>query len=125
MLKEKQYSDKEALVTSSKELSNVISPDSIVGKPIVISSDLTVLPVLKVSAFFVGGGGEYGDIKLFSSNQNHPFAGGSGTLVNMFPCGFLCCKSDGVNFIKVPFDFTDKVFDKSTELLDKVLNGKG
>ncbi len=122
MLKEKKQSSKEYIVKSIKDFGEILSADSIIGNPIITSDGNTVIPVLKITVGYLGGGGEYGDIKIFTKEKSHPFAGGSGALVNMSPCGFLISNASGVNFIKVESDIADKVFDKTTEFVSKSLN---
>ena len=121
MLKEKKESSKEHIVKSIKEFNKLLSADSVIGNPVKTADGNTIIPVLKVTVGYLGGGGEYGDIKLFSKEKSHPFAGGSGALVNMSPSGFLISNSSGVSFIKVDPDIADKVFDKTTEFLSKTL----
>ena len=122
MLKEKKQSSKEYIVKSIKEFGDVLSADSVIGTPFTTPDGNTVIPVLKITVGYLGGGGEYGDIKIFTKEKSHPFAGGSGALVNMSPSGFLISNSSGVNFIKVDSDIADKVFEKTTEFVSKSFN---
>ena len=122
MLKEKKQSSKEYIVKSIKEFGEVLSADSVIGTPFTTPDGNTVIPVLKITVGYLGGGGEYGDIKIFTKEKSHPFAGGSGALVNMSPSGFLISNSSGVNFIKVDSDIADKVFEKTSEFVSKSFN---
>lgn len=122
MLKEKKQSSKEYIVKSIKEFGDVLSADSVIGTPFTTPDGNTVIPVLKITVGYLGGGGEYGDIKIFTKEKSHPFAGGSGALVNMSPSGFLISNSSGVNFIKVDSDIADKVFEKTSEFVSKSFN---
>ena len=124
MLKEKKQSSKEYIVKSIKDFDEIISQNSIVAKPIVLDDNRTIIPVLKVTIGYLGGGGEYGEIKIFTKEKSHPFAGGSGALVSMNPCGFLVCSNDNVNFVKVDGDIADKVFEKTTEFVSKAVQSK-
>ena len=83
--------------------------------------DYYIVPITKLTVGYLGGGGEYGDIKIFSSNNSHPFAGGSGTLVSMNPSGFLVCKNSGVTFVKTDDSVAEKIFDKTTEFINETL----
>ena len=121
MLKEKKESSKEYIVKSIKDFGEILSANSVIGSPVKTGDGNTIIPVLKVTVGYLGGGGEYGDIKLFSKEKSHPFAGGSGALVNMSPSGFLITNSSGVNFIKVDPDIADKVFEKTTEFVSKTI----
>lgn len=118
MLKEKQKNSKEFLVKSINDFSDLLSANSIIGTPI-ITKDKTIIPVLKVTVGYLGGGGEYGDIKLFTKEKSHPFAGGSGAIVNMSPCGFLVCLDDKVSFVKVEDDLYEKMLERTADLVSK------
>lgn len=124
MLKEKKESSKEHIVKSIKDFGEILSANSVIGSPVKTVDGNTIIPVLKVTVGYLGGGGEYGDIKLFSKEKSHPFAGGSGALVNMSPSGFLISNNSGVNFIKVEADIADKVFEKTTEFVSKTIANK-
>ncbi len=122
MLKERKESSKEYIVKSIKDFGEILTADSVIGNSINTPDGNTIIPVLKVTVGYLGGGGEYGDIKLFSKEKSHPFAGGSGALVNMSPSGFLITNKNGVNFIKVEADIADKVFEKTTEFVAKSMS---
>jgi uncharacterized spore protein YtfJ len=100
-------------------LGDMLSPDMVIGKQIKISNDITVIPVNKITLGYLNGGGEYGDIKLFSKEKKHPFLGGGGAVVNMSPNGFLIVKGNDVSYVKVLEDFIEGVFEKTTQFIQK------
>ena len=122
MLNDKKQNQKEYIVKSIKDFNEILNANSIIGTPVKTDDGTTIIPVLKITVGYLGGGGEYGDIKLFTKERTHPFAGGSGAIVNMSPCGFLICNNNAVNFIKVQDDIADKVFEKTSEFVSKTLN---
>ena len=122
MLNDKKQNQKEYIVKSIKDFNEILNANSIIGTPVKTDDGTTIIPVLKITVGYLGGGGEYGDIKLFTKEKSHPFAGGSGAIVNMSPCGFLICNSSSVNFIKVQDDIADKVFEKTYQFVTKTLN---
>ncbi len=122
MLNNRKENQKEFIVKSIKDFGDVLDANSIIGTPIKTDDGNTIIPVLKITVAYLGGGGEYGDIKIFTKEKTHPFAGGSGAIVNMSPCGFLISNNNTVNFIKVEDNLADKVFDKTSELVSKTLN---
>lgn len=122
MLNDKKQNQKEYIVKSIKDFGDVLNANSIIGTLVKTDDGTTIIPVLKITVGYLGGGGEYGDIKLFTKEKTHPFAGGSGAIVNMSPCGFLISKNSSVNFIKVQDDIADKVFEKTSEFVSKTLN---
>ena len=108
--------------TQIEKLGDVISANLIVGNKITTEDKTTIIPVTKVTVGYVNGGGEYGEVKLFSKDK--PFLGGGGAVINMSPNGFLVVNNGNVNFIKVADDFIEGVFDKTTNFIEKTINAK-
>ena len=104
------------LSNNDKLNSNNVDANTVLGKPIYVENDV-IIPVSKITTFTLGGGGEYGEVKLFSKNSSHPFAGGSGALVSVTPIGFLIGSGSKYNFIKSNEDVYDKITDKAFEIL--------
>ena len=104
------------------KLGDVINANSIIGNKIVTEDNTTIIPVTKIIVGYVNGGGEYGEVKLFSKDK--PFLGGGGAIVNVSPNGFLVVKNGVTNFIKIADDFIEGIFDKTTSFVEKVVNGK-
>lgn len=98
-------------------LKTVIDSNSIIGKPIV-SGDLIVLPISKVTFGFVAGGGEYGAIYEEKENEL-PYANASGAGVNILPLGFLISQNSEIKFINT----NEKIErdNKWAELLDAAM----
>ncbi len=93
----------ENLMTSAMgKLKNIIEVDTIVGNPIKIDGEKTLVPIAKVSMGFVAGGGEYAaEEKEIKITENFPFAGGSGAGVCVSPIGFICYSKNNIEYIKV------------------------
>ena len=108
--------------TQIEKLSDVISANLIIGNKITTEDKTTIIPVTKVTVGYVNGGGEYGEVKLFSKDK--PFLGGGGAIINMSPNGFLVVNDGNVNFIKVADDFIEGIFDKTTNFIEKTINAK-
>ena len=70
-----------------------------------------IIPVSKVTVAFITGGGEYGKVKIIGKDE-HPFAGGSGAIVSMKPCGFLLNNSIGeCKLMTIDNEPMDKIYD--------------
>ena len=108
--------------TQIDKLSDVMSANLVIGNKITTDDNTTIVPVTKVTVGYVNGGGEYGEVKLFSKEK--PFLGGGGAIINMSPNGFLVVNNGNVNFIKVADDFIEGVFNKTTEFVEKTINAK-
>lgn len=124
MLNKKSKLKNEDIIKPINEFSSMLSPNYVVGNLITLSENVVAVPVLKTTVGYLGGGGEYGEIKLFSKENSHPFAGGTGTILNMSPCGFLVLNNGVISFVKVDSDIADKVFDKTSEILYSAMGTK-
>ncbi len=91
----------EIMSTALKNMRSLVDVDIVVGKPIV-SNDLIIIPLTKVSMGFVSGGGEYySELKEIRKETEYPFSGGSGAGVSLQPIGFLVIKEKQVDLIKI------------------------
>ena len=62
----------EKILSPYEKLScNGIDGNTVLGDPICVGDDV-IIPVSKITTFTLGGGGEYGEVKLFSKNSSHP-----------------------------------------------------
>ena len=98
-------------------LKKMIDVDSVVGNPINISENTTVIPVSKVSMGFVSGGSSFG-----KSPASDNFGGGAGGGIKISPVAFLVVNDGNVRLVIVsesPND-TDKLFTKIPELIDQI-----
>ena len=105
-----------------KELNDV---NSIIGDTINTPSGVSIIPVSKITVGFIGGGADYGQKKLTSS-QN--FGGGSGTGISITPMAFLTIdKSGAVNLISITKDSTgtDRVISLLEQTPDILRRFKG
>lgn len=91
----------EIMSTALNNMRSLVDVDIVVGKPI-ISNDLIIIPLTKVSMGFVSGGGEYySELKEMRKDTEYPFSGGSGAGVSLQPIGFLVIKEKQVDLIKI------------------------
>jgi uncharacterized spore protein YtfJ len=101
------------ILSTSKTLNNYgLDGNTVLGNPIFVGDDV-IIPVSKITTFALGGGGEYGEVKLFSKKDSHQFAGGSGALVNVSPAGFLIRSNNKYDFVKSAPDIYDKIAEKA------------
>ena len=103
---------------TAQQLDNLVDVNTVIGKPIVSASGVQIIPFTKVTMGYLSGGGEYGDVKAIKEEENYPFAGGAGTVINVKPIGFLV--DDGeIRLIKVTEDPLDGMIEKAGELINK------
>ena len=121
MQKEKDSNFKRILFDSCLDVFNNSNSGSIIGKPIYSKEGILIIPVSKMTIGYLNGGSEYGEIKLLSKNKNMPNVMGGGGIVNMSPEGFLIVKNGEVNFIKVPDNQIESIFDKTADFIKKAV----
>jgi len=98
-------------------LKRMIDVDSVVGNPIKISENTTVIPVSKVSMGFVSCGSSFG-----RTVDKDNFGGGAGGGVKISPIAFLVVTDGNVRLVSVSDspDNLDKIFTKIPELIDQI-----
>ena len=83
-----------------KQVKDLVDVNTIVGEQITLNNGTTIIPISKVVVGYMGGGGEYFDIKV--KKNEYPFASGCGTGAYIKPIGFLTIDKNGnTNFIEI------------------------
>ena len=103
------------------KIREMVGANAIVGDPIVLGGNLTIIPISKVSFGFAGGGSDF--VPKSASGSDAPFGGGTGAGVNITPIAFLVCKDDNVRLLPIaaPASNTvDRILDQAPELLDRI-----
>lgn len=118
--KEEQVND--IIKNAMEKLKNLVETNTVVGSPIKLDNNQTIIPVSKINVGFVAGGGEVKcNLKKIKS-ENYPFAGGSGSGFNITPIGFLVINNDKIEFIAVDKMSVLKEWGKiSTAFLKKIV----
>ena len=110
------------LISASLEkLDTVADVNMILGKPIVTASGCQVIPFSKVTLGNLSGGGEYGDVKVIKESDSCPFAGGSGSVVNMKPLGFLIDDGKSCHILKITEEPLDNLIERVGEIVRDVM----
>lgn len=103
------------------KIREMVDVNSVVGEPITVGNDITIIPISKVS-IGLGGGGS--DFVLKNPNQHeNPFGGGVGAGVKVTPMAFLVIKEGSVRMLPVaaPASTTaDRLVELVPETLDKI-----
>ena len=111
------------LDSSIEKIREMVDVNTVVGQPLKISEDLTIIPVSTVSVGLRGGGADY-----VSKNENrheNPFGGGIGAGVKVTPVAFLVIKEGSVRMVPVatPANTTvDRLVEMLPETLDKIVD---
>ena len=106
----------------------MIDTQKIVGQPITIDGDRTIIPISKVSFGFGAGGSEFSTkvpkkSTLFNSEQSEdifPFGGGSGGGVSIKPTAFLVVDKDKVSVVYPQRG--EKMYDKLFDFISQFTN---
>lgn len=117
------------MLTAMNSIKDMIDVNTIVGEPIKINSNLTIIPISKVTLGFAAGGSEFmGEtIDEYSKKDKEeeilyrlPFGGGSGAGVKVNPVAFLVMQNDNVRLLSVEHESSiDKLLDYVPEVIDK------
>jgi len=100
------------------KLKAMASADTIIGDPIKIDGETTVIPVSKVSYGFASGGSDFPN----KEEKRKLFGGGGGAGMTVTPIAFLVCSKGVVKIIPVGGgDCSDKMVSLVPEMLDKIV----
>ena len=113
----KEQSAAGILETTIEKVKNLVNVSTIIGEPMNIDGDITIIPVSKVTYGFASGGSDFP-----SKTNKEIFGGGGGAGVTITPVAFLVI-SDGEVTIKhiTAFDnAAERVVNLVPEMFDKV-----
>ena len=120
MENKKENKIEEVVSTAMRNLSEIISTNTVLGEAVVTSDGDTLFPVSKITFGVLSGGGEYGKTGIFSNGKNHPFTAGNGALVSVNPCGFLIKNSSGEYRFINPENTVSAIVNKIIDLVDDI-----
>ncbi|MFT3951071.1 MAG: spore germination protein GerW family protein [Oscillospiraceae bacterium] len=119
----------ESLVQAAmQKIREMIDCETIIGKPVVVDVDTTIIPVSKVSFGFASGGSD-----LPSKSGKDLFGGGSGAGVTIQPLAFITVHKGEVKLLQMTvtaakenavINLIPDVIDKVSALLKKKSDGK-
>ena len=116
------------LSTTIEKVRQLVDVSTIVGEPIKLSEEITVIPVSKVTYGFASGGSDFP-----SKNNKDLFGGGGGAGITINPVAFLILKGGEVTLkhITANDNATERivnmipdVIDKVSDVADKLRSGK-
>ena len=116
------------LSTTIEKVRQLVDVSTIVGEPIVLSDDITVIPVSKVTYGFASGGSDFP-----SKNNVQLFGGGGGAGITINPVAFLVLKNGEVTLKHITandnaaerlVNMVPDVIDKFTDVVGKVKSSK-
>lgn len=121
------------MLTAMESIRSMIDVNTIIGEPIEISDNITIIPISKVGFGLAAGGSEFKDetVQGYLKKQNAeeeiqyrlPFGGGAGVGASISPVAFIVVQGDTVKLM--PMDHNnclDKILDYVPDLFEKVNN---
>ncbi len=112
----------EMLTSSLEKIQKIVDVNSVIGKPITVGEDVTIIPITKVHIGMGGGGTDFATKNALASKKD-PFGGGVGAGVSVDPICFLVIQGKSVRMLPVaePASTTvDRVVEQAPDLMDKV-----
>ncbi|HBL83469.1 MAG: hypothetical protein A2Y17_04075 [Clostridiales bacterium GWF2_38_85] len=116
---------KQMIEAALSNIKNVADANTVIGTPIIVNENITVIPFSKVSVGFASGGSDFGG-KAPDKSAN--FAGGNGAGVTVIPLGFIIAAYGDVRVIDLkspssfsaPSDPVNKTIDTVNGLIDRM-----
>lgn len=110
--------DIENLITSTiSNLKEILDISSVIGNPICIGNDITIIPVCKMLMGLISGGSDAGKDRLRKAKIDN-YAGASGTGISYTPIGAIIVMGQVVKYI--PFG-KEVPYYNITQSIEKVL----
>ena len=111
-------------------IQDMVDVNTIIGAPIDINDNISIIPISKVCFGFVAGGSEFKGETIEEYNRKdkdeeitykNPFGGGSGAGVNITPVSFLVINNGNIKLMPVEYCSTiDKLADYIPEMIEKI-----
>jgi sporulation protein YtfJ len=108
---------KDLVQAALSKLQELTDTDTIVGKPIRIDANVTVIPISKVSYGFAAGGSD-----LPTKSDKELFGGGSGAGVSISPIAFIVVNNGEVQLMQINAEptATGAIVSLVPELISKI-----
>lgn len=118
------------MLTAMSSIKEMIDVNTIIGEPMEISNNTTIIPVSKVGFGFAAGGSEFKGEAIDEYNKNDkeeqiqyrlPFGGGAGAGVSLSPVAFVVITQDNVKLMPIEHcSSVDKLLDYIPDLIEKM-----
>lgn len=126
---------KQIIESALSKIGEVVDVNTVIGEPITVSSDVTLIPFSKIAVGFASGGTEFGGKNPRTDGKAY-FAGGNGAGVTMTPLGFIAVEKGVTRIIELGnpvtynapkdpvnrvLDGINGVIDKAPDIVDKIM----
>lgn len=115
----KNQSAEKILATTIERVRDLVDVSTIVGEPITVNADVTIIPISKVTYGFASGGSDFP-----SRNNVELFGGGGGAGITINPVAFLVVNKGEVSIkhITASDNAAERAVNLIPEMFDKVTN---
>jgi len=104
----------------------MIDVNTVVGDPVETQDGTVIVPVSRVAFGFAAGGSEFEPAGTRSEGTDHPFGGGSGAGVSVYPLGFLVVAKDQIRMLPVDGGQpVNRIIDMAPQLIEKLKAAAG
>ena len=94
--------------TTIEKIKEMADSNTIVGQPINVAENVTIIPISKISMGFASGGSDFP-----AKNSKEVFGGGGGAGINVSPVAFIVVEQGKVRLLQLA---------KDGESIDRILN---
>ena len=118
------------MLTAMDSIRDMIDVNTIIGEPIEIQENVSIIPISKVCFGFAAGGSEFKAESIEDYNKReeeerisykNPFGGGSGAGVSIKPVSFVVIQGENVKLLPVEHNCTiDRILDYMPEICEKI-----
>ena len=125
----KEHPIENLMEIAMNNIQDMVDVNTIIGEPIEINSNISIIPISRVAFGFVAGGSELKGEAIEEYNRKdkdeeiiykNPFGGGSGAGVNITPVSFLIINNGNIKLMPVEYCSTiDKIVDYIPDILNK------
>ena len=107
----------QVLGVSMDKIREMAESSTVIGEPIRVGEDMTILPISKVSYGFAGGGSD-----LPSKTQAELFGGGTGAGISVTPVAMLIVQGHDVRMMPVTSkpSSTDEIIHMVPDLINRI-----
>ncbi|MBR1653612.1 MAG: GerW family sporulation protein [Clostridia bacterium] len=130
------------MLTAMESIRSMIDVNTIIGEPMEINDEITIIPISKVGFGLAAGGSEFKDEtpEAYFRKQNSeeeiqyrlPFGGGAGVGASISPVAFIVIQSNTVKLMPVEhnngidklLDYMPDLFDKVNKVMEKKIDSK-
>ena len=128
---------KQMIESALSKIREVVDVNTVIGEPITISADVTIIPFSKVAVGFASGGSEFGGKNNPNPEGRAYFAGGNGAGVTITPLGFISVEKGVARVIELgnpvtysppvdplnrELDGINRVIDKAPDIISKIMD---